>query len=68
MQSAYFPNYGFSDGDRANLRIERASDGALRVTMRGEVYDGRAFIKTTAGAASSSSANSNAAPSTSTWK
>jgi hypothetical protein len=53
VQSAYFPNYGFADGDRANLRIERATDGALRVTMRGDVYDGRGFIKTTAGAASS---------------
>jgi Protein of unknown function len=56
VQSAYFPSYGFADGDRANLRIEHAADGALRVTMRGEVYDGRGFIKTTAGAASSSSA------------
>src|SRR6202167_5532264 len=53
VQSAYFPSYGFADGDHANLRIERATDGALRVTMRGEVYDGRGFIKTTAGAASS---------------
>ncbi|HEY1745969.1 MAG TPA: DUF3971 domain-containing protein [Xanthobacteraceae bacterium] len=53
VQSAYFPNYGFSDGDHANLRIEHAADGALRVTMRGEVYDGRGFIKTTTGAASS---------------
>jgi hypothetical protein len=53
VQSAYFPNYGFADGDRANLRIERATDGALRVTMRGDVYDGRGFIKTAAGAASS---------------
>jgi len=54
VQSAYFPTYGFSDGDRANLRIEKASDGTLRVTMRGEVYDGRGFIRTTAGASSSS--------------
>ena len=53
VQSAYFPSYGFSDGDRANLRIEHAPDGALRVTMRGEVYDGRGFIKTSTGAASS---------------
>ncbi len=53
VQSAYFPTYGFSGGDRANLRIERANDGALHVTMRGEVYDGRGFIRTTAGASSS---------------
>ena len=58
VQSAYFPNYGFSDGDHANLRIERANDGTLRVTMRGEVYDGRGFIRTTAGASSSSNPNS----------
>jgi Protein of unknown function len=53
VQSANFPAYGFSDGDHASLKIERAADGALRVIMRGDVYDGRAFIKTTAGAASS---------------
>jgi len=58
VQSAYFPVYGFSDGDHANLRIEKASDGALRVTMRGEVYDGRGFIRTTAGA-SAAAANPN---------
>jgi Protein of unknown function len=57
VQSANFPSYGFSDGDRANMRIERGSEGALRVIMRGEVYDGRGFLKTTAGA---SPQNSNA--------
>jgi uncharacterized protein DUF3971 len=59
VQSAYFPTYGFSGGDRANLRIERANDGALHVTMRGEVYDGRGFIRTTAGASSSAATNPN---------
>lgn len=53
VQSASFPAYGFSDGDRASLKIDRASDGALRVVMRGEVYDGRAFVKTAAGASGS---------------
>ena len=53
VQSANFPAYGFSDGDRASLKVERAADGALRVIMRGEVYDGRGFVKTTAGGASS---------------
>ena len=52
VQSANFPVYGFSDGDRTSLKIDRAADGALRVVMRGEVYDGRAFVKTAAGAAS----------------
>src|SRR6202034_1647515 len=41
---------GFSDGDRASLKIERGSEGALRVIMRGEVYDARGFVKSTAGA------------------
>jgi hypothetical protein len=50
VQSANFPSYGFSDGDRASLRIERGTEGALRVIMRGEVYDGRNFVKSTAGA------------------
>jgi Protein of unknown function len=45
LQSANFPSYGFSDGDKASLKVDRASDGALRVVMRGEVYDGRGFIK-----------------------
>jgi hypothetical protein len=32
-------------GDQVSLRADRGSDGALRVQMRGEVYDGRQFIK-----------------------
>ena len=53
VQSASFPNYGFSDGDRANLKVERTGEGALRVVMRGEVYDGRGFVKSAAGATTS---------------
>ncbi len=49
LQSANFQSYGFSDGDKATLKVERTPDGALRVTMRGEVYDGRGFIKTLTG-------------------
>jgi Protein of unknown function len=49
VQAANFSSYGFSDGDRSSLRIERGGDGALRLVMRGEVYDGRGFIKSTAG-------------------
>jgi hypothetical protein len=49
LQSANFPAYGFSDGDRTSLKVERAPDGALRVIMRGDVYDGRSFVKTAAG-------------------
>jgi hypothetical protein len=48
LQSANFPAYGFSDGDRVSLKVDRATDGAIRVIMRGDVYDGRNFIKTAA--------------------
>jgi hypothetical protein len=52
VQSANFPSYGFSDGDRASLKIERGPEGALRAVMRGEVYDGRGFVKSAAGGTS----------------
>jgi hypothetical protein len=50
LLSANFPSYGFSDGDRASLKIERMSDGTLHAVMRGDAYDGRGFLKTLAGA------------------
>jgi hypothetical protein len=43
--SANFPVFALSDGDKVALKADRASDGALRVTMRGDVYDGRNFVK-----------------------
>jgi hypothetical protein len=49
LLSAVFPSYGFADGDRTSLKVERAQDGALRVVMRGDVYDGRGFVKTVSG-------------------
>ena len=55
VQSANFPSYGFSDGDRASLKIERGAEGALRVILRGEVYDGRGFVKSAAGGAPANS-------------
>ncbi|HXW24581.1 MAG TPA: hypothetical protein VEK73_07540 [Xanthobacteraceae bacterium] len=42
---ANFPTFALSDGDKASLRAERASDGSMKVTMRGDVYDGRGFVK-----------------------
>jgi len=45
LQSANFPFYGFSDGDKASLKVERMSDGTLRAIMRGDTYDGRGFLK-----------------------
>jgi hypothetical protein len=45
LQSANFPVFATSDGDKATVRADRSADGALRVVMRGDVYDGRNFIK-----------------------
>ena len=44
---ASFPSFALSDGDKATLRADRAPDGTLKVTMRGELFDGRGFIKST---------------------
>jgi len=44
--SAVFPTFAPSEGDKASLKADRAQDGTLKVTMRGEVFDGRGFIKT----------------------
>ena len=43
--NANFPTFGLTDGDKANLKAERATDGTLKVTLRGDLYDGRGFIK-----------------------
>ncbi|MEA2875143.1 MAG: hypothetical protein QOF14_339 [Hyphomicrobiales bacterium] len=42
---ASFPSFALSDGDKATLRADRVADGTLKVTMRGELFDGRGFIK-----------------------
>ncbi len=42
---ANFPVFATSDGDKASVRAERGSDGVLRVVVRGDVYDGRNFVK-----------------------
>ena len=44
--SAHFPSFALSDGDKASLKVDRSNDGVLHVNMRGEVYDGRNFVKT----------------------
>jgi hypothetical protein len=43
--SANFPVFALSDGDKVTLRADRGPDGALRVAMRGDIYDGRNFVK-----------------------
>jgi hypothetical protein len=43
--NASFPVFVLSDGDKITLKADRAQDGTLRVTVRGDVYDGRSFVK-----------------------
>jgi hypothetical protein len=45
--SANFPVFSLSNRDKATLKAERGSDGTLRVTVRGDVFDGRGFVKST---------------------
>jgi hypothetical protein len=43
--SASFPTFSPSEGDKATLKADRTADGTLKVVMRGDVFDGRGFIK-----------------------
>ena len=45
LLNANFPTYAPSDGDKTSLKAERGSDGVVKVTMRGDVFDGRGFLK-----------------------
>jgi Protein of unknown function len=45
LLNANFPVYSPTEGDRTTLRAERGSDGVVKVTMRGDVFDGRGFLK-----------------------
>jgi hypothetical protein len=45
LMMANFPTYAPSDGDKTNLKAERGADGVVKVTMRGDVFDGRGFLK-----------------------
>jgi len=40
-----FPTYSPSEGDKTSLRADRGPDGVLKVVMRGDVFDGRGFLK-----------------------
>src|SRR5262249_20082300 len=46
LQTVSFPTFTLSEGDKANLKADRGTDGALRVMLRGDVFDGRSFVKT----------------------
>jgi hypothetical protein len=50
--SANFPVFNLSNRDRATLKAERGLDGTLRVVVRGELYDGRGFIRSALAGAS----------------
>lgn len=43
--NANFPTYAPNDGDKASLKAERGPDGVVKVAMRGDVFDGRGFLK-----------------------
>jgi AsmA-like C-terminal region len=43
--NANFPTYAPSEGDKTSLRAERGADGVIKVIMRGDVFDGRGFLK-----------------------
>src|SRR5215204_5475124 len=45
LLSANFPTYAPSDGDKTSLKAERGADGVVKVMMRGDVFDGRGFLK-----------------------
>jgi hypothetical protein len=45
LMNANFPVYSPSEGDKTTLKADRGPDGVLKVTMRGEVFDGRGFLK-----------------------
>jgi hypothetical protein len=45
LMNASFPTYAPSEGDKTQLKAERGQDGMLKLTMRGDVFDGRGFIK-----------------------
>ncbi len=45
LMNASFPTYSPSEGDKTSLKADRGADGVLKVTMRGDVFDGRGFLK-----------------------
>ncbi len=53
LLNAAFPVYQPSEGDKASLKAERGTDGVLRITMRGDVFDARSFIRAASSGTSS---------------
>jgi hypothetical protein len=40
-----FPVFGLAEGDKASLQLERTPDNLYKVTVRGDTFDGRNFIR-----------------------
>jgi hypothetical protein len=47
LASGTFPVFGLAEGDKASLQLERTPDNLYRVTVRGDTFDGRNFIRAT---------------------
>ena len=45
LVNANFPVYSPSEGDKTSLKAERGPDGVVKATVRGDVFDGRGFLK-----------------------
>jgi len=45
LLNANFPVYSPTEGDKTSLRAERTPEGVIKATMRGDVFDGRGFLK-----------------------
>jgi hypothetical protein len=45
LVSASFPTFSPSEGDKTSLKADRGTDGVLKAVLRGDVFDGRGFLK-----------------------
>ena len=45
LLNANFPTYSPSEGDKTSLKADRGADGVVKIVMRGDVFDGRGFLK-----------------------
>ncbi len=50
--AASFPVFALSEGDKTTLKAERGAEGPVKVAIRGDAFDGRAFIKSMMGGSS----------------
>lgn len=58
LMNANFPTYAPSEGDKSSLKAERGADGVVRVVMRGDVFDGRGFLRSAISGSPSKDADS----------